>query len=215
MLREIASRVGLIAERRPFTKRLATRAGASVEVSDASEGERILVRDPKGHLLFSYDPETGRGAISVPGDLSLSAPHGDIQLSAGGEVRCHAERGINLSSGGGPALSLQRDEAKLSAPKLTVAGERADLVVGETKIYGAVLEAKIKDVKLVLARVETIAVDAVSRLKRSIRRVEDLDEHEAGRIKVAAQGECSVKGQHMSIQAEEEVKIDGEQVYLG
>jgi hypothetical protein len=68
--------------------RVETAGGASAEV----DGERLVVRDPRGAIVVVYDAERGTAEIVAPaGDLVLSAPQGKIALRAA-EVECEAGR---------------------------------------------------------------------------------------------------------------------------
>ena len=65
-----------------------TPGGASAE----ADGERLVLRDPRGAIVVVYDAERGTAEIAAPaGDLVLSAPKGKIALKAL-EVECEAGR---------------------------------------------------------------------------------------------------------------------------
>ena len=202
-------------------RRLTTRSGASTAVSADGERERIEVRDPAGRLVFEYRPDLGRGLLSVPtGDLALSAPQGNIDLVAGGAIRCRGAGGVALEAGDGepsarPSLALGQTEVRLGARTLKLVGERAEVLFAEASYRGVQLSAAVEQVKVVADRMETVAVHVLERLKRSFRRVEDLDELLAGRVRTRASGAYSVKGGHTSIEAEDDVKIDGKRIHLG
>jgi hypothetical protein len=68
--------------------RIRTPGGASAE----ADGERLVVRDPRGAIVVVYDAEKGTAEIAAPeGDLVLRAPRGKISLQAA-EVECEAGR---------------------------------------------------------------------------------------------------------------------------
>jgi Protein of unknown function (DUF3540) len=65
-----------------------TAGGASAQ----ADGERLVVRDPRGAIVVVYDAERGTAEITAPeGDLVLGAPRGKITLRAQ-EVECEAGR---------------------------------------------------------------------------------------------------------------------------
>jgi hypothetical protein len=66
--------------------RLVTSAGASAEVS----GDTIVVRDPRGAIVVTYDAATGRTELTAPGDLVLAAPEGKVLLK-GREIELDAD----------------------------------------------------------------------------------------------------------------------------
>lgn len=207
-------------------RRVSTRSGASAEVKIDGEKERIEVRDPEGHLVLAYEPDTGRSVLSAPsGSLALHAPEGDIELVSGGAVRCRGAGGVTLEAGAAssparpqerrPSLALGKEGARLAARTLTIAGERADLLLADARYHGVRLSATVEQAKVVMERLESAAVQVVSRAKRFFRHAEDLDQLTAGRSRTVVEGAYTVQGGHASIQAKDEVKIDGKRVYLG
>lgn len=168
-------------------ERLLTPSGAAAFVQE----ERIEVRDPKGRLLFEYDAATGRGSLTMPtGNLALRAPEGDIELIAGRKVA-------------------------VLAPEVSLASERTKLLFGEAEVRGIRVTAAVEQVFVVAERLEQVASSVFQRAKRVLRHVEDLEQLTAGRVRTLVEGAYSLKGEQASIQATDEVKIDGERVHLG
>lgn len=168
-------------------ERLATPSGASAFVHD----ERIEVWDPNGRILFEYDAATGKGSLTMPtGNLSLKAPDGDIELVAGRRVT-------------------------LKASEVALTSERAKMLVGEAELRGFRVTTAVEQVFVVAERLEQVASSVFQRAKRVMRHVEDLEQLTAGRVRTLVEGAYSVKGERASIQAKDEVKIDGERVHLG
>ena len=168
-------------------ERLVTPSGASAFVRD----ELIEVRDPKGRILFEYDAVTGKGSLTMPtGNLSLQAPEGDVEIVAGRKVT-------------------------LKAPDVSLTSERAKMLVGEAELRGIRVTAAVEQVFVVAERLEQVASSVFQRAKRVMRHVEDLEQLTAGRVRTIVEGAYSVKSERASIQAKDEVKIDGERVHLG
>lgn len=197
-------------------RRLTTLSGASALVKDDS----IQVRDPGGRLIFEYDAETGRGSLTMPsGNLALHAPHGDIELVAGGAVRCRGSEGVAIEAGDGkqgqPALRMGNESIALGARRVELSAERAEVLFADADYHGVSLAATVGQARVVLDRLEQVAVNVVQRAKRIVRHVEGLEQLTAGRVRTLVKGAYSLKGEHTSIQAEDEVKIDGKRVHLG
>jgi hypothetical protein len=210
-------------------RRIATRCGASASVRSIGDADAIEIRDREGRLVFDYQPGSGRVIVSVPeGDLTLCAPRGNIDLVSAGSIRCHGVAGVSLEAGDlapaspalraeeiRPSLVLEGGAAHLSARQLDLSGQRANLSFVDATYRGERLSATIDCAKVVLTRMESIAVHVLQRAKRVFRQVEDVDQLAAGRSRTIVDGDYSVKSGHASIQAEGDVKIDGKQVYLG
>lgn len=196
--------------------RVATRGGASAAVADEGGEERIEVRDADARLLFEYRPEIGRGVLSMPkGDLALHAPGGDIELVSGGSIRARSGDAVSLSAGAS-SIDLGREGgAEISARDLKIASRRADVLFGEATYRGERIEAAVEQVKTVTRKLETVAGWVFERAKSVFRKVEELDQLEAGRTRTLVEGTCSVRAGSAVIEADHDVKIDGSSIHLG
>lgn len=197
-------------------RRLSAEGGACAVVVGSSGSERIEVRDHEDQVLFELDTVTGRAIVRQPkGSLSLEAPEGDIELRAGGSVRCRGER-VELEAGGrGAALVLAEDCAKLTAKGLTFAAERASAVIGEVRHVGARFEATLQESKLAAKRIERVAESLFERARNAFRTTEELEQLEAGRVRTVVEGAHVVRAGHAHLLADEEVTIDGSRINLG
>ena len=195
--------------------RIEAKSGASAELVVVDGREQLELRDSAACLLVRHDGETGRTTlICERGALAFSAPEGDIELSAGGEVRVKGDAGVQIASGRA-AFSLRGALASLSSAALSVTAQRADLGVRDLAYAGERLRARLSDSKLVLDRVETIATQLTERCKEAIREVEGLSQLRAGRMRSLIKDGLFVRAGHASIEAEEDMKIDGQRVHLG
>lgn len=196
-------------------RRVATREGAAAEVKEEDGGERIEVRDAEARLLFEYRPEAGRGVLSMPtGDLELHAPGGNIDLVSGGSVRVRGGEAVSLSAGA-TSIGVGRESAEISARDLKVASRRADFLVGEAVYRGERLSAAVEQVKTVTRKLETVAGWVFERAKSVFRKVEELDQLEAGRTRTLVEGSATLRAGSAAIEADHDVKIDGSGIHLG
>ncbi|NUP07442.1 MAG: DUF3540 domain-containing protein [Polyangiaceae bacterium] len=168
-------------------RRVVTSSGASAAVLD----ESIEVRDAAGRLIFEYDAATGKGALVVPnGDLTLKAPHGNIDLVAGKSI-------------------------SLGTKQLTMTAERADVTFADMSYRAVRLDAAVEQAHVVLDRIEQVASNVLLRAREVVRHVEGLDHTTAGRVRALIRGAYSLKAERASVLAEDDVKIDGNRVNLG
>jgi hypothetical protein len=195
--------------------RVATRSGASAVSIDRDGDERIEVRDREARLLFAYDPDIGRGTLSMPeGDLSLEAPRGSIELVSAGPIRCKSEASVSISAGSS-SLELGRSAAKISSHELELRSRRADILFGEATYRGERFSAAVEQAKVVTRKLETVAGWVFARARSVFRKVDDVDQLEAGRTRTLVQGSHTVRAACAAIEAERDVKIDGSSIHLG
>jgi hypothetical protein len=108
-------------------RRLVALGGASVAIALRDGGERIEVRDAQQRLVFELDPATGRTVLSVPtGDLAIRAA-GDVDIQAGGTVRCLGDERVVLQAGSRDrrsSLTLGAGLAELVASRVETVADR-------------------------------------------------------------------------------------------
>ncbi len=197
-------------------RRLVSTGGASVTLREGEGESRIEVRDASARLVFDFDLATGRAVVHVPGDLALSAG-GDIDIAAAGAVRCRgAEVELTASASGQQSkVKLEGGALRLSSRILTALADRADLALGDARLASERLRAEVKDGKLVATRLETAADRIFEQARNVFRTVDDLHQLTAGRTRSLVHGGAQLKAGHVSIEADEDVKIDGKAIHLG
>jgi hypothetical protein len=199
-------------------RRLVSSAGASVAIRDEAGEERIEVRDSRARLLFELDPKTGRTVVWAPdGDIAFRAA-GNVELSAGASVRLRAGDELHLETGDGRSestLSVGRRFATLSAEALRLAADRAELVFGETQIESRTVRSQVNDAKLVMGRLETITDRLFEQARSVYRTVEDLHQLKTGRARTLVRDGFELRAGHATIEADDDVKVDGKSIHLG
>jgi hypothetical protein len=163
--------------------------GANARVAWRDGHELLEVRDADQRVLFELDTVTGKARVFSPsGTLSLEAPEGDIELVAGGKVRARGEV-VELTGGkdGAASLLLGDKLARLSAKGLVLAAERID----------------------------SAAERILERARNVYRQVEDLHQLRAKRTRTLVEEGHVVRAGHASLEATEEVRIDGSRIDLG
>lgn len=178
---------------------------AVVEASDGSRaaleatasGEAIRVRDGRGRLLFEHLADEGRSVVHVPeGDLDLVVP-GSIRISAGAE--------LSLSSA---------QQASVTAPRIAVKADHADVRVDEARVSARALETAVEHVLQVVETLEVRAGRVIERAKETYREVEGLAQTRAGRLRLVAEETLHLLGRRAQVKAQEDLKLKGEKIYL-
>lgn len=208
---------------------VATRDGASVGVTERDGRDVLELRDPAGQVIASYDPAAARLTLIAPaGDLALHAPAGHIDLVAARGVRCvsagevsvQSASGVTLSArspaGGAPAaVRVDPEQVTLAGERLGVAARRADLRVAEGRYTGEGVSAVVQRVELTLGRIETVAERVLSRARSAFHQVEELHQLRAGRARALIAGAFQLHARSASLDADEDVRIDGDKINLG
>ena len=108
-------------------RRLVSRAGATVTIAKRDGVERIEVRDAQARLVFELDPATGRTVVSVPaGDLAIAAA-GNVDIVAGGTLRCRGAERVAFEAGAGERRArfvLSAALAELVASRIETVADR-------------------------------------------------------------------------------------------
>lgn len=197
---DVARNQPWFAATKPAERSLATCDGATVSIVEGEGGEQIQIRDKTNSVLLQVDPATGLVTISsARGNLALAAPGGDIELHARGALRFRGEKDVAIDAG----------------ESLQLSSKRAAIALADATYVGARLRTKIGDVKNVVERLETVTERLFEKAKAAYRQVEDLSQLRAGRVRTLVRGSWLVRGETTSLDARDDVKIDGKHIHLG
>jgi hypothetical protein len=139
-----------------------------------------------------------------PADLVFE---GDVNLKAkGGRLRFAAQEGIDLVT--------VKDTALVSA-QLSVYSEEAEVSVQHFSFFGTFFQGQIERIKLIGWACDFFFDRVFQKLKRSYRRVEELEEVKAGQLNYLVKKLMSLRGKYSVLTAEEDVRIDGDKILMG
>ncbi len=147
--------------------------------------EVAVIQTPKGLFVV--------GIITRPGAQNL-------RVEAPGEMDITAGQRLGLGSGGRLEMA---------------AGGKFVIMAGGIELISRALRASLGVVRVGAGRVRMAASEVVSRLKRRLSSVEELERVEAGAIMHEASSVYSASAGTMALEAEGDVRIDGQMVQLG
>ena len=125
-----------------------------------------------------------------------------VGQSAGEEVvRVHSKEG---------ALVL---EYHAESGKTVMTVETGDLEFVTRK--GSIAFHSAQKISFAARRLETVAETVVSKAKNVYRTVEELTQLQTGRLRMLIKGSCHLKARDAFLKAEQDFKVDGEQIHLG
>lgn len=213
----------LSALREVETSAITAEDGSSAVLERDDDGPVWRLRDAEGRLVFEH--RAGKSVVHVADDLELAAG-GDLVLRAAREVRVESGEAIAARalgpielcsevSGGTSALSLDGDRARLTSAHVSVAAERADVKVTDANVVAKTLRTVAYRILERADRVERTADRVVERAREAFREIQELDQTKAGRLRLVADTALSLLGRSTTLKAREDVKVQGEKIYLG
>ncbi len=174
-------------------------AGCLVE---PAPGDRVLVAtiEDGSAFVLSVLERAGQGptVLSAPGDLSLRAATGKVDVVARDGVDIVSPGEVSVVSAG---VAIQAEEGRLSIGALTVIGQR--------------LVAEIPAVQAALQTVDTVIERLSQKIQRSYRRVEELDRLQAKQVRYQVEKTMHLSAETTLVTATDVVKLDGEHVHIG
>lgn len=204
-------------------------AGETFAVADTPLGAlscqraaSCLLRPEAGDLALVALPEPGRGAAFILAVLERAEAGSPATLDlASGARLCAAEGGVHIEAAQGISLSTPA-QLSASAGGLSFASDTMSFATGSVRwlaesfsFVGKLLELVSQRFTETAAERETQAGTWTQRLGDSYRHVEELDETQAGMVRTLARDTALLHGRVTHVQAEEFVKVDGQEVHLG
>lgn len=192
-------------------------AGDRVVLVVDGEGAAYVLGQLGSKLRLSTHPTTGATKLSSEGSFVVESVGGDVELS-GRSARVRATQTLELDAGSGKdraSFTLGGALASLSAKVMKVTAKQADVGIASVSYVGEQLRTKLEDAKLTVSRMETAAEQIFERAKDVFRTAEDLHQLKAGRSRTIVKNGYFVRGGHATIEAAEDMKIDGKQIHLG
>lgn len=204
-------------------------AGETFAVADTPLGAlscqraaSCLLRPEAGDLALVALPSPGRGAAFILAVLERAEAGSPATLDlASGARLCAAEGGVHIEAAQGISLSTPA-QLSASAGGMSFASGKMNFATGSVRwladsfsFVGKLLELVTQRFTETAAERETQAGTWTQRLGDSYRHVQELDETQAGMVRTLARDTALLHGRVTHVQAEEFVKVDGQEVHLG
>lgn len=206
---------------------LSTEQGAVARRQNKNGHETLSIEDRQGHLLFEYDVSENKSRIyAAQGDLSLTAMKGDIELVSGRNIHCKSLGGIMMESATATqlrvataddqsAVSLTDKGLLLSSNSIGVKAKSGKLNIEHSLLEGKTFKGVLDRSRLLVGKIETVAVRIMERAKNVYRHVEELQQTRANRVRTLVEGTYQMNSETTYIKSEKNVNIDGERIHLG
>jgi len=136
---------------------------------------------------------------------NVCLPGGVIMHTVGKQLTVHADS-VDLKA---------RETIGLSTVHLDINAVAATTRVGHLQTWADSMETTVERVTLTAKSFTEQVGRMISRIRESWRKVEGLDETRAARMTVYVQGSHQIDAQHVSVNAEGFVRIDGKTINIG
>jgi hypothetical protein len=167
----------------------------------ARKADGCLVTPEVGDLvLVAEGGKEGPFVLSV-----IMKGRAESRLVLNGEVEVQAESFVLKARG----------RVGVEAPEIAFTGVRGEARFLTFAFLVGVCKAEIQKVTTVIQSLDSVTDRLTQRIRNSFRWVENLEQVHAGRIRSIVKQRFSIKARHVSVQAEEEVTVDGRKVLLG
>lgn len=204
------------------------RAADGSTVRERTDGDRVLlsVHAPDGRLLVEHCAAEGRMTIHAHSGLDVQAGSGllalrserEVQIEGRAGVRITSDRRVIVESPAGETTSelvLEPRGAVLRANEITAEATDLNLQAADTlRMAGRLVATTAGRIFQRTEELEVQARELVERVRDSYREVEELAQTRAGQIRLVAAQSFRALAKRAQINAEEDVKIRGETIYL-
>lgn len=176
---------------------------------ETDAGYAVWARKADGCLL---EPATGDLVLVAEGSgteafiLSVLVKQGDRStVVLPGEATIQADS-ISLAA---------RTSVALEAPDVDLAGVSGTASFVDLHLQAGTCRASIQKASLIVRFFDSVLDRVTQRVRNCFRHIEDTEKITAGRISTLVRRRFSLKAKHASVQAEEEVCVDGKQIHIG
>ena len=219
--------IGVLHCEEPAEQTLKATRGALARHQQKDGHETLSIEDEQGHLLFEYDVTAKKSKLySAQGNLSLIATEGDIELVSGKNIRCKSLGGIMMESATAAqlrvageddqsAVSLTDKGLLLSSNNIGLKAKSAKLEIEHSQLEGKTFKGVLDRSKLLVGKIETVAIRIMERAKNVYRQVEELQQTRANRVRTLVEGSYQLDSETTYIKSKKNVNIDGERIHLG
>jgi hypothetical protein len=123
-----------------------------------------------------------------------------------GRLRLAAQKGLDLVSAG---------ETAIVSGELSINSLQAEINIQRLSFFGTFLKGQVEKIKLIGQACDSVFERASQNVKRCFRRVEEVDQLNAGQIDYKAKKLMSLRGKYSILTAQEDVRIDGDKILMG
>jgi hypothetical protein len=193
------------------------------------EGENLRVFSAKHELLFEHDAHSCMTRVHVPtGDLAFVASEGNIRFEAAAGITVKSKLPVQVQSESAIQLGIRDSvgcvqseyvlgshDHRIETPQLRLKTASLQAQASETRFTSQTLRARFGNVRIMAQTMETVAETLIQKTKDSLARISGLWQVKSGRTRCESEASMYLKSKNVCIQADDDVKINGDQIHLG
>lgn len=178
----------------------------------AKKSINCLVEPMPGDTVLISQTDSGRCYILGVLERMEEGPStlifdGDVELKTrDGRFTVAAQDGIDL---------VTAKDTSLVSAELSVNSMQAEVTIHHLSFFGMFLQGQIERIKLIGQACDSVFDRVSQKVKRSYRRVEELEQLRAGQLSYFVKKLMSLRGKYSVLTAEEDVRIDGDKILMG
>ena len=177
----------------------ARQAPSCLLVPEIGDEVWLLSRATRGPVIAAVvgrdEPRTG--VVALPGPAA--------ELRAEGDLRVRSERGLELEA---------REAVRVKGATLELKALRTRIATEALEVFATHIDAGMDKARLVAKRIDAAFDSIATRVKQSLRWVEELEQVRAGLIDYRAKGNVHVHGGSAFVSADRVVQVRGEEIHL-
>lgn len=155
--------------------------------------------DGRHHILAIIErPGAQDMTLGFPADITLAAEKGAVRVTTGDSMTLAAA-----------------DRIACLSDRVVHRGREAVVAYDEITAKGTRVQAAFKTIRIIGDLVNTMARQLIEQVKNYVRRTEDYDQVNAGRMTRKVDGLYAMDSQHTVMVSKKDTKIDGERIHMG
>ncbi len=210
-------------------KQISTKDGASANVNAEGETEKLEVRSGSGEVIFEYDPEKGKSRVNIQsGDLEFVTKKGSINFISAKNIHFFCRESMEMMSMQGirmaiarakdkmiSSLAISSEKMKIQSPDLDISADKGTIGIKETAYTGEKVSCSVESAGLTMDRLDSTVNTAISKAKNVYKTVEGLTQLYTKQMRTLVDSSYHFKSKKAFLKAEEDFKINAENIHLG
>ncbi len=183
----------------------------------------------RGELLFKHDPKTRNSSINVEsGNLEFISQNGDINFVSGKNINFKSSQSVIVESLKGIRLSIVNIIGKslsnisfnpkkinMESSELEFTSKLSNIKSEEMNYIGKRFSGTLKQSKIIVGKLETIANDIFCKTKNMFNTIEETSQIRANRMRTFIKDTLHIKAKNSYLKSEKDFKINGDKIHLG
>lgn len=160
----------------------------------------VFAEGGEGHVLSILERpgESQACELEFPGDVSLKAANGSVDIHAGSDVCLASARRVQALS---PTFAVRSDQAQLNTRSLEVSGEQA--------------KVRFQRGRFQVHYLESVADTAMHCARTVVRKVEGIETFNVGSLIKTVRDTLTIRSRQAVISSRHDMKIDAERIHMG